>query len=148
MLRLTFIAAVLALMTGCGGGAPEVKLPKTEPVTGTVTLDEKPIAGAKVTFIPDGTTKGIECFGMTDESGKYKPQQLRGAEGVPAGTYKVTVSRLMRGGQPIIGEDKGAETGGVAIESLPPKYSMAAQTTLTATIKEGGGTHDIPLKSK
>lgn len=149
MVRASITFFTLMVFVGCGGGAPPAaKLPKTEPVSGIVTLDEKPIAGAVVTFVPAGDTKGVECVGRTDESGKYTPTQMRGTEGVPVGVYKVVISRFLRGGQPITTEDGGGGSGGVVTESLPPKYSNPAQTKLNATIKEGGGTVDFKLTSK
>jgi hypothetical protein len=142
------LTAVLALgLSGCMGGGGNAKpLPKTEPVTGTVTLDDQPLEGAFVTFIPSGTTPGIECSGQTDSEGVYRPKQTRGEEGVPAGTYKVVVSRFLRDGQPVDPNETGG-AGGALTESLPPKYSNPGSTTLTAKVEEGGGEIDFQLSS-
>jgi len=58
----------LACIVGCGGSTSTVA---TVPVTGTVTLDGKPVEGAAVSFAPK--TKGCRAaFGRTDASGKFK----------------------------------------------------------------------------
>ncbi|MCC7420227.1 MAG: carboxypeptidase regulatory-like domain-containing protein [Planctomycetaceae bacterium] len=148
MHRAILALALVTSLVGCGGGAPPSKpLPKTEPVTGTVTLDDQPLSGALVTFVPMGDTQGVECSGKTDESGKFTPQQLRGAEGVPAGTYRVYIRRPLRGGKPITDDASGA-AGGVVVESLPPKYSNPTESKLTATIPPGGGPVEFKLTSK
>lgn len=149
MLRSCFAVTMMVLLAGCGGGGDAKPLPKTEPVTGTVTLDDQPLEGALVMFIPSGTTKGIECSGQTDASGVYTPKQTRGAEGVPAGTYKVVISRFLSGGKPVTpGSAAEGGAGGVLTESLPPKYSNPGISQLTATVPEGGETIDFQLTTK
>lgn len=136
---------ILSGLFGCGGGGSVAPLPKTEEVSGTVTLKGQPLEGATVTFIPTGTTKGIECVGRTDESGVYFPKQIRGGEGVPAGTYKVVISRFLRNGEPVSAEDDPGN-GGIASESLPAKYSNATATKLKAKVSEGGDSIDFDLE--
>ena len=46
---------MLALLAGCGGNS---NLPKLMPVTGTVTLDGKPLSGVMLSFVPIGSTHG------------------------------------------------------------------------------------------
>ena len=148
MVRWIVPVLILAIFAGCGGDAPpKTALPKTEPVTGVVTLDDQPLEGASVTFIPTGTTTGVECVGQTDAAGKYSPKQIRGADGVPAGNYKVVISRQLKGGKPVV-PGQAAGEGGIAVESLPPHYSRAAESKLTATVNAGGGTIDFKLTSK
>jgi hypothetical protein len=143
---MTCLLLCLAL-AGCGGAANSTPLPKTEPVTGTVTLDDEPLDGANVTFIPTGNTKGIECSGRTDSAGVYTPQQVRGEDGVPAGSYKVVISRFLRNGQPVDPNESG-DVGGVLTESLPSQYSNPGTTELTAKVEPGGGEIDFNLQSK
>ena len=147
MYRPLLSVAILLLIQGCGSPDEIVELPPTSPVTGQVSLDGKPVEGIVVTFIPTGDTKGIECVGQTDETGEYTPKQIRGSEGVPPGTYKVVFSRLMRGGKPIAAEEDPG-SGGIAVESLPEKYSNPATTKETATVAEDGGRFDFQLTSK
>jgi len=145
MRRSLALILILPGLVGCGSGTSDVKLPPTEEVSGTVMMKGEPLIGAMVTFIPSGSTKGIECVGRTDDLGEYSPRQIRGVEGVPAGTYKVVISRFLKNGEPVSIEDDPG-TGGIAAESLPPKYSSASATKLRATVKEGGKTIDFDLE--
>ena len=134
------------ILAGCIGSDPSA--PKLVPVTGAVTLDGKPLAGAEVGFVPTGDTKGFGSVGKTDGEGKYKLTSARGGEGAVAGNYKVVISRRLMpdGSAPPSGDKAPMESA--ARESLPTKYSMKGQTTLTATVPDGGGPVDFALKSR
>lgn len=147
MLRIFLSTTLLGLAVGCGGGADAKPLPVTVPVSGLVTLDGQPLASATVTFIPQGQTKGTDCKGMTDESGKYVLKQQHGTEGAPPGNYKVVISRLLRGdGTPLPKE--GGGDGGIATETLSRRYSDITKTKLTAVVPEKGGEFKFDLKGK
>ncbi len=148
MSRWNLITPLLVGLAGCAGGSTAKPLPPTQPVTGTVTLDDSPLEGALVTFIPTGNTAGVECAGKTDSEGVYVPAQTRGVEGVPAGKYKVVVSRFLRNGQPVDPNDSASAAGGILTESVPHKYSNPAMSTLTAEVQEGGGEIDFQLTTK
>jgi hypothetical protein len=66
-LRLVVLAPLLAL--GCNSG------PRVAPVSGRVTMDNKPLPGAKVTFQPIATEgnnyPGVGSYGVTDGEGNY-----------------------------------------------------------------------------
>jgi len=63
------LAAALLVLAGCGSGG------KIAPVSGTVTLDGKPLANALVAFQPIATAgkpnAGMGSTGKTDANGKY-----------------------------------------------------------------------------
>ena len=82
--RLPLLIFATALLSLCGCGE------KFVPVTGSVTIDGKAVAGASVTFLSDDGkhTSG----GTTDESGNFT--LASGADpGVRPGNYKVTVTK-------------------------------------------------------
>ena len=60
---LCFSLAVATLAVGCGG-------PHAAQVSGTVTLDNKPLPNANVTFHPAGRA-GAVAYGQTDAQGGY-----------------------------------------------------------------------------
>jgi len=69
VLRAALTGALLTLLIGCGSNE------KTAPVSGTVTLNGKPVADIAVTFAPvasDGkNVTGTSAFGVTDAAGHY-----------------------------------------------------------------------------
>lgn len=152
--RVLLLSACLFSMclfsAGCGMGQKKEPVIPSVPVSGGVTLDGKPLATATVTFYPEEGAAGIECTGVTDDSGKYQLHPLRGGEGAPAGKYKVTVSHYTGpGGKPLVmTKDSPPPADLGAVESLPGRYSDLRLTTLTATVPPEGGTVDFELKSK
>jgi hypothetical protein len=131
--------ALATLLIGCGG---DRAASKRVPVSGTVTLDKEPLAGARVIFMPTKSTVGNNAEGITDTAGHYRLAGGRDT-GLPAGDYKVVISRrLLKDGSPAPA-DTPAEV--FVTESLPAPYSNRDTTRLTATVPENGATLDFPL---
>ena len=86
--KLTLLLAVLSLsFTGCGYRRPaQVK------TTGTVTLDGEPVANASLMFIPDS---GRPASGNTNTNGEFQVSSFGGNDGLPAGNYRVTATKLV-----------------------------------------------------
>lgn len=156
-IRLVFSLCFLSLATclmGCGGDK------KLYPVEGVVTLDGDPLEGATVTFTREGAT----ASGLTSASGKFK-LLTAGQEGVPEGTYKVTVTKLAKATATIDpGSDptkaysdmlaksgaKPGRTGGLEIpkpkSDVPERYSTPG--ALPDQIVPISGSMEIELSSK
>jgi len=137
------------LLGGCSSGPPG---PKLVPASGTVTLDDKPLASAEVMFIPEDQTKGQAAVARTDDGGKFELlSNDRKRKGAAAGSYKVTISKLVTPDGRDFTPDPNSgpmDTGGFK-ELLPPTYSDTLQTTLTADIPDGGTSSlEFKLKSK
>ncbi len=143
--------AVLACMVwGCNPGA----VPTVE-VSGTVTLDGKPLEGAMVGFYP--ATGGAPATGQTDSAGKFKLK-------VPAGKAKVSVSKTEAGGEAKVDQAAaGAAPAGTALSGppvaggappappkslVPPKYTNADTSGITVEVKSGMQPVTIDLKSQ
>ena len=124
--------------------------PSLVPVAGTVTVNDQPLANATVTFIPKDGTPGFGGVGKTDAAGRYKLRGSRDdAPGVPPGEYRVVISkRLMPDGSEVPANDNTPPMNSPARESLPAAYSSLAATTLSATVRQGVGAMDFPLKDK
>ena len=144
------LALVCLTVAGCGGGGADPG--KLAPVSGKVTLDGKPLAGATVTFTGRGETKGSGAFGFTDGEGKYTLEHRSNKRGINPGEYMVSFSRLtMPDGSPIPEGKTGADVD--AVESVPEKHTYdgqqaAAVPTNTATVGEDGATLDFELTSE
>ncbi|QEG14278.1 carboxypeptidase regulatory-like domain-containing protein [Gimesia maris] len=124
-----FCFALSCMLTACGG-APDDQ-PKLAPVSGTVTMDGAPLAGAFVRFYP---TSGRASAAKTNEEGKYELVFIRDEMGAVLGKHTVKISTLDEENDPF--GDQGSET-------VPEKYNK--KTTLEATVTEGDNTIDFDL---
>ncbi len=130
------------MLAGCGGGGARV------PVHGEVRLDGQPLAGVKVTFIPDKGTEGTSGFGETGTDGKFVVMDtMKGKPGLAPGKYKVVVNKG------VLKTGSGEEPVGAVIESdirdeFPPYYSSLAETILSYTITGDNKPIIIELESK
>jgi hypothetical protein len=85
-------ASWLLMLPGCGGL-------KLVPVSGTLTLDGKPLTGFGLSFMPDnskGNNERVGCFSRFDAEGRYeiKAEGVKGSDrgtGAPVGWYKVVL---------------------------------------------------------
>ncbi len=82
---MMFALPVLVL-SGCSGG------PTLLPVSGTVTINNKPLADAEVVFTPDPNNQAITAgVDTTGPQGTYRAM-YQGRAGLAAGKYTVTVT--------------------------------------------------------
>jgi hypothetical protein len=128
----------LSLLWGCGCAGP---LEKLAPVSGRVTLDGNPLAGAYVSFQPKGArdngSPGPASFARTDSDGRFslapvQPEQVSGFAGVGAvvGVHRVVIRK---------GESETSTPGdesGRYKETLAARYN--AESTLEITVPDGG----------
>lgn len=122
---------LLAGAAGCGsaGGAAGGLVP----VAGNILVDGNPAGNVKLTFVPQGDTKGNGGGGITDSTGRYEAAATQGKRGLPPGKYKVVASRRLNpDGSPPDPNTPPIESN--AVETLPPKYSDPAKTELSLTI--------------
>jgi hypothetical protein len=130
------LAFILAVSAGCSGSSAKlgnaIEPPSTQGVTGTVTMNGKPVTGLMIQF---EMTNGMSSQGMSgflSGDGKYKVD-------LPDGSYFVYFSD---GG--IVEGD--LEKSLATFQSIPAKYRKAKDTPLRFEMKTGGPrTHDITL---
>lgn len=145
--------AMLMVAVGCSSGVPAPpNLAPTVPVSGTVTLDGKPLAGANITFVPETQAGFKGAIGRTDDSGKYELNTDVGggksSKGAIPGKYRITVSRLVKpDGTPLPPDFKEPPMNVGAVESIPMKY-FQGDTLLSYEVPAAGGTYEIQLTSK
>jgi hypothetical protein len=135
---VAFVALCYWLYTSL---SPGVNLPALVPVSGTVTLDGKPLAKAMVKFqpIPEPGAKAnlflAAPVGETDDHGKYELLYLvvneKRVYGAPLGKHLVVINAA----------DK---QGG---ELLPSRYSYPPKSILSATVVKGMPPQNFDLKS-
>ncbi|WP_406694473.1 hypothetical protein V5E97_25705 [Singulisphaera sp. Ch08] len=132
---------LFAAVGGCGGGESD-DLPH-QAVSGTVTLDERPLAHGFIQFQPT-TAEGVAAGGNVTD-GKYAIDRLQGPT---PGEYKVLISSSAAPESPSAPPPPppGASTPPPA-DPIPAKYNTAS--TLTAKVEAGKeNAFDFPMKSK
>lgn len=122
-------------VSGCGSD----DRPQLGTVTGTVTMDDKPLGDVWVMFNPQGG--GRTSMGRTNQNGEYELMYLEGSPGANLGTHKVVIMAFNEDEA----EEMRSETGEPIKEPIPAQYNT--QTTLTAEVTEGDQVKDFSLKS-
>lgn len=126
-------------ITGCGSDGPEL----TE-VTGTVTLDGKPVPRATISFLPAGET-GSPSYGQTDLQGKYELGYSFKEMGARLGNYNVEITTTKLSKEEIAEMKAAGEEVPEESVSIPAKYKAAS--ALTAEVKSGPNVIDFALTS-
>jgi hypothetical protein len=91
MLRALAVLCACGMTAGCGG-------PKHVPVSGTATVNGKPLAGLVVSFNPDpakGNVARVMCVGRVGSDGKFSLMTDDGFKvnkGARPGWYKITLT--------------------------------------------------------
>lgn len=117
--RLVGLMLLAVLQSGCGGSGVEV-----EPVTGRVTLDGVPLAGARIRFQPEASG-GSPSYGAADSEGNYVLAYKRDQPGALIGWHTVSVERG--------GHDDSANKS--KPQPLPARYNTASE--LRKEVKDG-----------
>ncbi len=127
------LAGVTALLlSGCGSSDG----PKLASVSGTVTLDDRPLPDATVEFQPHS---GSPSIGVTDSTGRYKLMYTASKPGATLGKHKVRIT--------LSSENPDAQGKQLAIRPLlPPRYNRNSE--LTAEVTSGSNKFDFSLKSR
>lgn len=140
-IRLVAPWLLAALAVGCGGNSDDfiddrlAMLERLVPVSGTVKVGGKPLAGVVLTFLPKEWTSSL---GETDADGRFE-LQTAGRPGALPGEYKVALSYLISPDDRILTLDsRGGLTPDPGLlnakEMLPPSVSSLEKTTLTAVV--------------
>ena len=129
---------------GCGGPSDQ---PELGQVTGTITLDGKPLSGVAVVFQPDN---GRPARGTTDAAGKYELTYIRETKGAKVGPNRVEIAPSEEGEAEEV-DDAGEESKPVtqqpksAKPKIPSRYNV--QSELKVDVKAGKNTFDFKLES-
>jgi hypothetical protein len=141
-LRRLALPLTLLLMAGCGGNTTPVDTLPRQPVSGSVTLDGKPLSEGKIQFDPADEGKGPTAVAVGDiKDGKFTIEK---AQGPVPGKYKVSISS--RPSTHIGSGDMPGTAPKQEPEKIPPKFNT--QTTLTKEITTGANNFDFPVVSK
>jgi len=140
-MKQLLIAIPLLLVLGCGGGNKTGT--KTVDVSGRVTLNGQPLAGALISF----STSEFSAAAETDDDGKYTLPQ-----GAALGENRVIISKIKGGAGFSADPEDGMDAEQVAAaedpettrkkasvgEQLPAIYSDPEKSILKFKVTEGG----------
>lgn len=137
------IAALLFLvpaLSGCGASdQPQLGL-----VTGSVMLDNEPVAGVSVTFQPDN---GRPAIGTTDANGDYKLTYKPQTPGCKVGHCRVIIG-YEEGGEESVemeGDDAVQTPDKSTKKKIPAEYNT--ESNLEVDVKPGENVFTFDLKS-
>lgn len=139
LLPIVASITVAAALTACGPKRPDYASLELLPVSGLVTLNRAPLAGAQVIFeAPDGTYS----YGRTDAEGRYELQFNSEARGTLPGEKTVRIWTARRG----IEFATEAPPGETDLEELiPAQYNEASELHVHVTDQQR--TFDFALQS-
>jgi hypothetical protein len=152
---LVAVGVYLIMYRMLGSGVP---LPKLARVSGTVTLDGQPLAGAQVRFTllsEDGRNEATEVestsgktvrvrpgMAITDEDGRYSLEYMEGLRGTPVGKNRVSLSKLGDGGRELVPGQYGplsVETRDVESGSQTIDFALTSDAPRRGQGPPGGG---------
>lgn len=118
--------------------APEYNRKPTQPVSGMITLQGKPIPGAMVAFqsVAQPGMPTVYADSLTDAEGRYVLSTYHANDGAPVGEYLVTVQwrRPLRDA-----------AGNPGPNQLPERFASSATSGLKATVARGQNSLNFDL---
>lgn len=145
-------ACWLVMVGGCG-----YRRPQRIPTTGTLLLDGSPVANASLVFLP--AEGGRPAMAHSDENGQFTISTYGGNDGLPAGRYKLSATKLMlreRAQKRLdaFNASEAAENGGDIQftdadyrNMLPARYSDPRSSDYEVVIEKNGPSLTINLSS-
>lgn len=148
----------LFLLVGPAGCARESRRdgPEMARVTGSITLDGEPLAGAHIRFSPEA--KGPAAFGVSDNRGRYELRTYEPGDGAIPGKYGISITKeVTEGGMEFESQaakeayvkENGEPPPRETVNVVPEKYSTKKTSGLTAEITISKKNRiDLPLVSE
>lgn len=138
------LSAIVLGLSGCQTSDQ----PELGHVTGTVTLDGKPINGIEVVFYPDD---GRPARGRTNAEGMYELRYIRDTMGTKVGHNRVEIAPNEEGEEEDAPETEGDDTPAAKKPAKSKKPAIPARyntkSVLEADVQPGENTFDFPLES-
>lgn len=135
-------ALVTCVTLACGCGGEHFPL---APVSGVVTLDGQPLAGARIGFEPrrsgEARNAGYGSYAQTDSQGHYELRTLDDRPGAVVTTHDVRISTF-RGP-----DNRRDEMSDTSSERVPDRYFQPAALTFTVG-DSGSSSADFHLTTK
>lgn len=146
--QVAMVTTLTLSLVGCGSEEDRIAL---VPVTGTVTLNGKPMADATIRFMPDASnavsTPGVDATGP---EGNYKAR-YKSRFGLSPGKYKVTITPALTtptSKVPDAFKDDPymAQLAVGGSPDQPKDKSAGEQSEFEAEVTASGGPYDFDVK--
>jgi hypothetical protein len=129
------LGCLLVAVLGCGGSK------KFASVSGKVTMNGKPLAGATVSFqpvAPEGApAPGPGSVGKTDDNGDFRLETTTGQSGALVGPHRVSISLIEATGS--TGDERHPPRGGPPLtEKISADFNSDSKVTFDVP---SGGTN-------
>ena len=127
MMRMLGLFALLVAISGCGNSDK----PKLVVLSGTVTMDSKPLTAGSINFHPDSSNAYVKDkpSSLLQTDGSFIAKTFPFGEGISPGKYKVTLAPEL------------------AARIKRPKYGKSDETPWSIDVPESGIT-DLKLEVK
>lgn len=150
-----FVLCGMVSSIGCGNSADR---PELAPVSGKVTFNNTPVAGATVSFWTENAARAAS--GTTDAEGKYRLTSFEIGDGAIPGEHTITIAKQdvaanvssATADDPSAGYGEAMEaaakgtTAKIAKDALPANYANQATSGLKRTVVKGeNNTFDFEL---
>jgi hypothetical protein len=137
VLHLFVLGALSLSHAGCSDLRPKDARPVFA-VNGTLTLQNKPMNGALITF--HSASSQLTAQGSADANGKYSLTTYLSDDGAPEGEYVVTIYWPEENAKPTDDPDPPLPP-----DRLKEAYAHPKTTKLKATVRNQPNTIDFPL---
>lgn len=134
------------ILAGCSGGSESAPLEMIA-VNGTVTVNQEPVPGVSIAFVPVQETLGDGGYGGTDDLGIFSLKYRDGRDGIPPGEYRVVFSRILKPDGTLLGPDEMAADAG-AENVLPERYAAPETTPVRAVVTKADSTFSFDVTTK
>ncbi|MEW4456415.1 carboxypeptidase regulatory-like domain-containing protein [Bremerella sp. JC817] len=143
-----FLSIGLISGLGCSSELPPPEnMPELHPVTLTIVQEGTPLELASIRLIPDAAPSPWYSGGSTNASGVSKIRTHGKFNGVPAGTYRVTVTKIEmpQAGSGSLAEMNQTSAQDATYDLVDPQYSNPAKTPLRLEVVAGSNTKEFDL---
>ncbi len=123
--RILVSMMAVSICLGCGSDRPSL-----HNAGGVVKFNGEPVSDASVMFYP---AAGRPSFAKTDDQGRFSLMTYVPDDGVAAGAYRVTVSKVVSRSEPT--EENPYPQ---AVHALPQVYANVGTAKLQAEVTPGG----------
>ena len=133
--RYLCAALPAVFLLGCSGSGFDIA-----PVSGTVTLNGRPVTQGMVIFTPEA---GPQAAGQLGPGGRYTLTTLKPDDGAIVGEHSVAIEAPTYGAP--MGNYKPPPPPPPE-ETIPPQYHHPTTSGLTRTVERGRNSFDFELK--